>query len=238
MGNNVSRRDALTVLAATTLLVTQACATASPVSPADPSYFDAEVAIWSKTQPPRGRTLFIGSSSIRLWTSLERDMSPREVLNRGFGGAQTVHMNRHFESIIAPAMPSAIVFYCGENDLFAGKGVADVLREFERFLELRDRHLPGTEVYFISVKPSPARLHQLAEQAALNAGVKALADTAPALTYIDVATPMIGQDGIPLPVFIDDGLHMNAGGYAIWTREVRRVLGIGEQAGASAILPN
>ena len=35
--------------------------------------------------PGKGKILFTGSSSIRFWDSLNEDMKPLEVLNRGFG---------------------------------------------------------------------------------------------------------------------------------------------------------
>ena len=40
-------------------------------------------------------------------------MEPLEVLNRGFGGAQISHVIYHFEEIIKPYEPKAIVFFCG-----------------------------------------------------------------------------------------------------------------------------
>ena len=40
--------------------------------------------------PEEDGILFIGSSSIRFWLSLESDMRPFPVINRGFGGAQIV----------------------------------------------------------------------------------------------------------------------------------------------------
>ena len=43
--------------------------------------------------PPKNEFLFIGSSSIRLWDTLEEDMKPLKVINRGFGGAHTKHIN-------------------------------------------------------------------------------------------------------------------------------------------------
>ena len=49
--------------------------------------------------PEEGKILFTGSSSIRFWDSLEEDMEPLEVLNRGFGGAQISHVIHHFEDI-------------------------------------------------------------------------------------------------------------------------------------------
>ncbi len=36
---------------------------------------------------PKGALLFLGSSSIRLWSSLAADFEPWPVVNRGFGGA-------------------------------------------------------------------------------------------------------------------------------------------------------
>ena len=47
---------------------------------------------WQQRDPTDTLTLFIqedktGSSSIRLWDTLESDMAPLRVLNRGFGGA-------------------------------------------------------------------------------------------------------------------------------------------------------
>ena len=43
--------------------------------------------------PPENAFLFIGSSSIRLWKTLEEDMKPLKIINRGFGGAHTKHLS-------------------------------------------------------------------------------------------------------------------------------------------------
>jgi lysophospholipase L1-like esterase len=41
------------------------------------------------------------------------------------------------------------------------------------------------------------------------------------LVYLDVATPLLGEDGKPREdLFVFDGLHLNAEGYAAWTRVV------------------
>jgi lysophospholipase L1-like esterase len=37
--------------------------------------------------------------------------------------------------------------------------------------------------------------------------------------FIDVFTPMLDEHGQPRSeLFVDDGLHMNASGYALWRR--------------------
>ena len=47
----------------------------------------------SQINYPDKSILFIGSSSIRLWTTLKDDMVPYNVIQRGYGGA-------HFRDII------------------------------------------------------------------------------------------------------------------------------------------
>src|SRR5207248_3150740 len=55
------------------------------------------------------------------------------------------------------------------------------------------------------------------------APMRALARGRPDLHYIDVVSPML-ENGSPKDIFVADGLHMVAAGYAIWTRVVRASL--------------
>ena len=171
--------------------------------------------------PPACPVLFVGSSSIRLWKSLAEDMAPLPVLNRGFGGSQISESNLYFDRIVTPYRPRAIVFYAGENDLDAGESPDAAAAHFRRFLELKRSRLGDTPVFYISAKPSKARFGQLERQSQLNASIRALAGKD--LTFIDVATPML-NDGQPRDLYVEDGLHMNADGYAIWRRLVRNAL--------------
>ena len=54
--------------------------------------FEPEVlkfeALDRRVPPPPRPILFVGSSSIRLWTHLPTSIHGRPVLNRGFGGAR------------------------------------------------------------------------------------------------------------------------------------------------------
>ena len=46
------------------------------------------------------------------------------------------------------------------------------------------------------------------------------------LTFIDIWDAMLTKDGVRIPeLFVEDGLHINADGYKIWTRLVRDSLG-------------
>jgi lysophospholipase L1-like esterase len=164
--------------------------------------------------------LFVGSSSIRMWESLSKDMAPYRVINRGFGGSTIADVNLYFDQVVAPHRPNAVFFYAGENDVDSGRTPAQVTAEFKRFLAKKDRALGGTPVYFISLKPSKARFTQLPQQSQVNASIRQLAARRKDLHFIDVASAML-QAGKPRDIFTDDALHMTDAGYRIWTRILR-----------------
>src|SRR4051812_22210224 len=60
----------------------------------DYAKWEKEVAAYEaadrKSPPPKGGILFIGSSTIRRWQTLEADFPDRKVINRGFGGTEIV----------------------------------------------------------------------------------------------------------------------------------------------------
>jgi len=163
------------------------------------------------------RTLFVGSSSIRLWRSLAEDIPGRRVLQRGFGGGHLRHVIGYYEELIARHRPREIVLYAGENDIAAGRMPAVVVEDLQTLLLRKRQSLGSAPVYFIAIKPSPARWDQFARQAEVNALIKTLAQVYDDLIFIDVVPAML-EAGRPKPIFLPDKLHMNADGYALWAR--------------------
>ena len=107
--------------------------------------------------------------------------------------------------------------------LNAGASPADVAERFSVFMDMKTERLGDAPVYFLSAKPSFARLDQLAEQTTANALIETQADARDDLIYVDNAPPMMDGD-VPKQIFISDQLHMNLDGYAIWTDVLRQVL--------------
>ena len=112
--------------------------------------------------PEDVEVLFTGSSSIRFWNSLEEDMRPLKVLNRGFGGAHIVHVNYHFEDVVSRYNPQAIVFFCGTNDITALKTAKETVEDFKIFQNKVRTNLPDVPIFVIGIKPTPAREYSLA----------------------------------------------------------------------------
>lgn len=115
-----------------------------------------------RVEPPAsGGVLFVGSSSIRMWTTLAEDFSDMRTINRGFGGSEIADTTRYAERIVLPYRPRAIVMYAGDNDLMNGKSPQGVRDDFAAFVTRVRRDLPNVCIGFISVKPSPSRRHLL-----------------------------------------------------------------------------
>ena len=172
--------------------------------------------------PDKDLILFTGSSSISFWSTLKDDMAPHNVLNRGFGGAHIAHVNYHFDEIVKPYKPKAIVFFCGTNDLSAFKTPEETFEDFNRFFSMVKNELPGTKLIVIGVKPSTARAYLVPEELQFNSLISNLAEKDDLLSYVSVWKPMLTEEGKANPeLFVEDGLHMNKKGYEIWAKLVK-----------------
>jgi len=208
---------------ALSLLTTAFAADAPPATGRLAGEIDAFAAADQVTPPPACPVLFVGSTSIRGWATLAHDMAPFPVLNRGFDGAEIADINDNFVRLVRVYRPRAIVLYAGDNDLHDGKTPDEVVADFNKFMFIKRASMKHVRVYFITVKPSKARLTEYPAQEAVNQAVKAMTLTQRDLIEIDVVSDMMA-DGKPKDIFLDDGLHMTPAGYAIWTQDVRRVL--------------
>ncbi len=175
--------------------------------------------------PENVEVLFTGSSSIRFWNSLEEDMRPLKVLNRGFGGAHIVHVNYHFEDVVSRYNPQAIVFFCGTNDITALKTAKETVEDFKIFQNKVRTNLPNVPIFVIGIKPTPAREYIEEEELEYNKLIADLAAEDELLSFIDIWDAMLSEEGERIPeLFVEDGLHINAKGYEIWTKLVRENL--------------
>ena len=178
-----------------------------------------------KEMPKPGGVLFIGSSSIGLWKTLKDDFPGVPVVRRGFGGSQIADSVHFAGRIVHPYKPRQIVMYAGENDVAKGKTPETVLADFQAFVKVVHAKLPKTRIAFIAIKPSITRWKLSGKMAQANALIRAACGKDKRLEFIDIWQPMLGEDGKPKPeLFVPDGIHLNAKGYALWTSIVKPYL--------------
>lgn len=149
------------------------------------------------------------------------------VINRGLGGSALPDVIRYADEIIFHYQPAQVVIYCGENDLAASDTVTAqiVFERFQTLFNMIRKKLPETAVAFVSIKPSPSRAHLLPKVIAANNLIKDFLKGQTKAVYIDVFSAMIDQQGNPKPeLFVDDKLHMNQKGYAIWVEIIEPYL--------------
>jgi lysophospholipase L1-like esterase len=168
------------------------------------------------TPPPKGALLFIGSSTIRRWTTLARDFPQYSVINRGFGGSEITDAAHFAPRIIFPYAPRAIYLRSGGNDLCNGKTVEQVFADFKEFVAIVRAKLPDTDIIFISLSPSIARWKQADKEKAVNALIADHIKGKARLRYIETYDMVLGSDGQPrAELFAGDKLHFNSDGYKL-----------------------
>ncbi|HUU10337.1 MAG TPA: SGNH/GDSL hydrolase family protein [Phycisphaerae bacterium] len=179
----------------------------------------------AKLPPPLGAILFVGSSSVRTWGTLARDLAPTPALNRGIGGSQITDQIYYVDRLVVRYKPAQIVFYAGDKDVWARKTAETILADFKTFVEKVRKDLPRTPIHFLAIKPSPSREKVWPEARKANDLVRRHAQAEANLSFIDVATPMLGPDGKPrAELFLKDMLHMNRTGYEVWVPLVKAAL--------------
>ncbi|MFC2125897.1 GDSL-type esterase/lipase family protein, partial [Bacteroidota bacterium] len=171
-----------------------------------------------KQNPPSKEdlALFVGSSSIVMWKSLEQDFKAYNVLNRGFGGSHNSDVIYYFGRIVKPYNPSKVIYYEGDNDIASEE---QAFSDFITVAGMIKDQLPDTKVAILSAKPSPSRWHLRQQYEEYNERVRIYCLNEPQFEYADIFTPMIEKYGRPEgELFVSDSLHMSANGYKIWKK--------------------
>jgi lysophospholipase L1-like esterase len=230
MGGAISRTLLLALLLPACGFISLICKSSAraQVADPDPARFDEEIEAferWDRQNSfPEAAVLFVGSSSIRMWPTAE-SFPDSSVINRGFGGSQISDVNHFAERIVLKYSPRLVVFYAGDNDIESGKTPQHVFDDFQAFCKLVHGSLPDTRIIYLPIKPSIARWPKWPQMNDVNSRVLRLSQSEKRIIYVDTAAPMLGEDGKPRrELFLDDGLHLNAGGYALWTKTLRPIL--------------
>jgi lysophospholipase L1-like esterase len=178
-----------------------------------------------KSPPAPGAVLFVGSSSIRFWKTLQADFPQYRVINRGFGGSHIADCTHFADRIVIPYRPSVIILHAGSNDLAAGKSPEQVFADYKAFVTKVREALPDTPIAFLGINPTPARWSLAEKQQETNRLIREYAAGKKGLAFIDDWDALLGPDGRPRDdLHVRDHLHPNAAGYKIRTRIITAYL--------------
>lgn len=176
------------------------------------------------TPPPVGEILFLGSSTIVSWDTASA-FPGLTIVNRGVWSSSLADFVGRVDRMVLPYAPRLIVLYAGENDINAGATSEQVAVEFERFVTLVHARLPQTRIVFIGLKPTIQRWSQMHRMRLANDLVRRYCEHDDRLAFLDVDGVMLGWDEKPRKeLFLADGLHLSAQGYALWNTLLRPFL--------------
>jgi lysophospholipase L1-like esterase len=137
---------------------------------------------------------------------------------------------------VLPYLPDVIVFYAGDNDIYAGKSPQTVFDDYRAFVTKIRKHLQKTRIIFVAIKPSLSRWHLVKEMRKANQMIEEFSELEPCLEFLDIDKPMIGLDGRPRgELFVKDGLHLSPEGYQLWTEALVPMLHSGKGSGCAYI---
>lgn len=208
------------------LLLATSCLVAQESTPRpDPQRFAKEITAFAAKPADKGGIVFTGSSSIRLWKTLQKDFPGLPVLNRGFGGSVANDLIVHFDTVVARHEPKLLVTYTGSNDINAKLTPQEALADYTRFLDLVHTRLPRTRVIVTSVKIGEKRLAQMPQVHELNRLLQAWIQGKDWVRYVDTTSYLADEKGHPIrKYYVKDLLHLSPEGYAVWTKLLTPVL--------------
>jgi len=195
----------------------------------EPNRFEDEIRIFELIDHFEPQTeksiLFTGSSTIRKWGSIGDDLPGLNIINRGFGGSSMKDLNHYSERIVFPYKPSSIFVYEGDNDIAGGTSPEEFIDDCIKFIRACDQHLPETEIYFMSIKPSPARWQNWKEMQKANNMLAELVGQYENVHFIDISRILLNENGSPKKnIFETDRLHLNKKGYELLSEVLSLVL--------------
>jgi hypothetical protein len=177
--------------------------------------------------------LFIGSSSIRLWKSIEEDLDTYEPIKRGYGGAHYYDIIHFTNRLVSPHKVKAIAIFVANDITGKENGInnqtvnrdlspKEVLR-LVKFVtkEIRKSH-EKVPIFFIETTPTSKRWKVWDKISKANDLIENYTSKSENLYYINTRSFYIGSDGMPNnSLFVKDKLHLNREGYKLWGKIIK-----------------
>jgi lysophospholipase L1-like esterase len=171
-----------------------------------------------ESPPAPGGVVFLGSSNVRMWTTLAEDFAGLGPLNRGVGGARLVELPAVAARLVAAARPAAVVVSAGTNDVAAGATPEEIRVAFAELVERLREAVPGVRIAFLAIAPSRLRWEQRERQQAANDAAREFIESQGAdsgLAYFDANAAFLDGNGEPADeCFLDDQQHPSVIGNA------------------------
>jgi lysophospholipase L1-like esterase len=179
--------------------------------------------------------LFVGSSSIRRWNSIEADMAPYAVVKRGYGGAHYYDLIHYVDRLVKnkSAAKAVIIFVAnditGPNDwdkIHQDLTPREVKTLFKAVAKKIHKQLGGeTPIFVIETTPTPSRWHVWDQISTANDLIQEFTEKQVNLNFISTRNEFFNKRGVPKgKYFVKDSLHLSEAGYDLWEEIIKDAL--------------
>jgi len=180
-----------------------------------------------KVNPPGlAGIVFVGSSSFTFWSTMEQDLDPLPVINRGFGGAMIDDVIRYIDRIIVPYQPKAVVLFAGANDIVGPRAKSPklVAELFRLFVGRVHENLPDALIFYIAITPTPAGWKWWPIAKETNRLISDIVAADSKLRLIDLSNVLLSIDKMPDRHLYGSKGHLNELGYERWASIIKPIL--------------
>ena len=218
----------IVVLIAAIATITGMWLTGKPAVRTNKSYYEMKCYSFSvqNANLSKGQIVFIGDSITDLYpldtyyTGLNR-----ATYNRGIGGDVTQGVLDRLQVSVFDLAPSTVVLMIGINDLDGGRSNEYIASNYEKIVKEIRTKLPSTELLCMSVIPQHEKLEEytwlrmentIPQIKKLNVEIQRIAEENGA-QYVDLFSAVKDDNDRLIKEYSDDGIHLNANGFAVWT---------------------
>lgn len=194
------------------------------------SKWKAEVDRLSENNATEGNDsdiLCLGSSSFRLWESINQNMAPYKMLRRAYGGSKYCDLAIFAPKLIDGLQYRAVLIFVG-NDITGSdsdKTPGEIVRLATLVIASIRTQKPNVPIFLIEITPTPSRFKVWPKIQEANQALEALAKGQSNTFFIKTATSYLTANGEPRSeLFLKDKLHQNQQGYELWSSIIKHSL--------------
>ena len=194
-------------------------------------------------EPAEGSILFIGNSitDMHCWPEVFKTSEGKylPIVNRGNSGTYSTEQSDNLETYLAKK-PKKVFMMIGTNDLATSGGLnfsgEQILAYVKSMVERIHMRYPETKVYLYSILNNNTSNRVKQTWLHANEVFKAYADATEGVTYIDLYDKLtnVATGG----QWSYDNLHLTAGAYHAWAKEICQYLQEGEDYTVSTVYPD
>lgn len=186
------------------------------------TYYQQKVTMFQQLPHPKKAIVFLGDSitDIAEWGEIWKNIN---VKNRGISGDNTFGVLARLDEVIA-FLPEKVFIMIGINDIAGGTPDSIIIANHEKIYKRLKEAAPSTKIYVESLLPTnndftEFKRHQNKGNHIqfINAALQQLCIQYH-LTYIDLYTHFLDENGKMSKQYTNDGLHINGYGYALWKK--------------------